>query len=111
MLFADSEDENTGAWQPMFRGKNTRTDQDFLNLGIMVICITAALFFVYFSTWAPSSSPPAASAATTHSSSSHCRLPRRRLDGLQQNVSTTESATKDTKKSPVEATPVTLQSA
>ena len=36
------------ALSAFFKGKDIRTDQGFLNLGIMVICITAGLFFVYF---------------------------------------------------------------
>ena len=36
------------ALSAFFRGKTTRTDQGFLNLGIMVIAITALMFFIYF---------------------------------------------------------------
>ena len=31
-----------------FRGKTTRTDTGFMNLGIMVMAITALMFFIYF---------------------------------------------------------------
>ena len=36
------------ALSAFFRGKTSRTDEGFLNLGILVMCITGGLFFVYF---------------------------------------------------------------
>jgi NNP family nitrate/nitrite transporter-like MFS transporter len=36
------------ALSAFFRGKTTRTDEGFMNLGILVMVITAGLFFLYF---------------------------------------------------------------
>ena len=36
------------ALSAFFRGKTTRTDTGFMNLGIMVMAITALMFFIYF---------------------------------------------------------------
>merc|ERR1719384_299538 len=96
------------ALSAFFRGKTTRTDTGFLNLGIMVIAITALMFFIYFPEMG-SMLTPAGGLGRYDPQLLKPPADYRGADSMDfNNVSTTETGTK---KSSEEEAKVTVASA